>query len=130
MLPRVSTSVQLVMTLGTSSSPRYWRIKIAMLPCDSEFLGMKFKMAILNVDKNDATVPCLYHSSGRLPAVFHYVNGFSHDFQLDGHNQSSDTSTCQSGLLHLFPYRIGQQTGKDINLNPNYKILFPPFIFR
>ncbi|XP_046638055.1 uncharacterized protein LOC124316262 isoform X3 [Daphnia pulicaria] len=39
MLPRVSTSVQLVMTLGTSSSPRYWRIKIAMLPCDSEFLA-------------------------------------------------------------------------------------------
>nr|CAH0107934.1 unnamed protein product [Daphnia galeata] len=39
MLPRVSTSVQLVMTLGTSSSPRYWRIKISMLPCDSEFLA-------------------------------------------------------------------------------------------
>jgi hypothetical protein len=49
MLPRVSTSVQLVMTLGTSSSPRYWRIKIAMLHCDSEFLGNRFELLLLTV---------------------------------------------------------------------------------
>lgn len=39
MLPRSSTSVQIVTTLGTASGPRYWRIKIAMLSCDSEYLG-------------------------------------------------------------------------------------------
>ncbi|XP_045028476.1 uncharacterized protein LOC116921548 isoform X1 [Daphnia magna] len=39
MLPRSSTSVQIVTTLGTASGPRYWRIKIAMLSCDSEYLA-------------------------------------------------------------------------------------------
>jgi hypothetical protein len=53
MLPRVSTSVQLVMTLGTSSSPRYWRIKIAMLPCDSEFLGKTCNQLALNNWQNE-----------------------------------------------------------------------------
>lgn len=39
MIPRVPTQVQLIVTLGTSSVHRIWRIKIAMLSCDSEYLG-------------------------------------------------------------------------------------------
>jgi hypothetical protein len=40
MIPRVSTQVELLMTLGTSTVHRIWRIKIAMLSCDSEYLGI------------------------------------------------------------------------------------------
>jgi hypothetical protein len=39
MIPRVSNQVELLMTLGTSTVHRIWRIKIAMLSCDSEYLG-------------------------------------------------------------------------------------------
>jgi hypothetical protein len=68
---------------------------------------------------------CLF-SAGGLPAVFHNVDGFDHDFQLDGHDQSGDTSTGQSGLLHLFPDRVGQPTGRlyYINLSTNYYFYF------
>ncbi|XP_046637998.1 uncharacterized protein LOC124316228 [Daphnia pulicaria] len=38
-LPRDATSAQLIMTFGTSTIPRFWRIKIAMLPCDSDYLA-------------------------------------------------------------------------------------------
>ncbi|XP_046458986.1 uncharacterized protein LOC124205581 [Daphnia pulex] len=39
MIPRVSNQVELLMTLGTSTVHRIWRIKIAMLSCDSEYLA-------------------------------------------------------------------------------------------
>ena len=71
----------------------------------------------------------LYYSSGRLPAVFHYVDGFSHDFQLDGHNQSSNTSAGQSRLLHLFSNRVGQQTGIVISTSYNYAFIFFTIFF-
>jgi hypothetical protein len=38
-IPRVPTRVEMLMSLGTSSAHRIWRIKIALLSCDSEFLG-------------------------------------------------------------------------------------------
>jgi hypothetical protein len=73
---------------------------------------------------------CLF-SAGGLPAVFHNVDGFDHDFQLDGHDQSGNTSTGQSGLLHLFPDRVGQPTGRlyYINLSTNYHFSLSGFYF-
>ncbi|XP_046638057.1 uncharacterized protein LOC124316262 isoform X4 [Daphnia pulicaria] len=39
MLPRISSSVQIVMTFGTSNIHRMWNIKIALLPCDADYLA-------------------------------------------------------------------------------------------
>ncbi|EFX82909.1 hypothetical protein DAPPUDRAFT_240674 [Daphnia pulex] len=38
-LPYAATSVQLIFTFGTSTVPRNWRIKIAMLPCGADYLA-------------------------------------------------------------------------------------------
>ncbi|KAI9558871.1 hypothetical protein GHT06_015660 [Daphnia sinensis] len=39
MLPRSSTTVELQINLGSSTTHPVWRIKISMFPCDSEFLA-------------------------------------------------------------------------------------------
>ncbi|KZS17498.1 uncharacterized protein LOC116921571 [Daphnia magna] len=38
-LPHAAASAQLVFTFGTSTAARTWRIKIAMLPCGSDYLA-------------------------------------------------------------------------------------------
>jgi len=40
MLPRTVTSVQIVMTFGTSPIHRIWKIKISLLSCDSDYLDI------------------------------------------------------------------------------------------
>lgn len=39
-LPRDATSAQLVMAFGTSTVARAWRIKIGLLPCGADYLGI------------------------------------------------------------------------------------------
>lgn len=57
-----------------------------------------------------------FFSSQWMSAIFHYGHRFGYDVQLEGRcHWHINSSTGQSGLLHLFPDRIGQQTGNIIH---------------
>jgi hypothetical protein len=110
-LPYAATSVQLIFTFGTSTVPRNWRVKIAMLPCGADYLGIyPFNFNYRLLAKIEFIIIPI--SSKRMFAVFHDGHRFGADVQLEGRRHwHIDPSTCQSGLLHMFQDRIGQQTG-------------------
>jgi hypothetical protein len=100
----------LIMTFGTSTIPRFWRIKIAMLPCDSDYLGIRVTdISYISCLSSRLTIISRY-SPGRVPAVFHVYGRLYRHIQLEGHHLEDHTSTGQSGLLHVFQDRIGAQT--------------------
>lgn len=41
-IPEDATSVQLIMAFGSSTVARSWRIKIALLPCNQDYLGIHY----------------------------------------------------------------------------------------
>ena len=88
-LGKDATSVQLMMSFGSSgigenrsAMTRLWRIKIGLLPCYADYLGIQniLQISIFLFKVLMKFSLFFFYSSGWLPAILHGSNGFFEHF--------------------------------------------------